>query len=103
MSIAFYSINDPETHAFALKRRFDFPDVLRGYFRIQRYGRKQAIAINDFSQQCYFLWYYTKRTARDELKQTLSFLLFNKKGDVLYASKSNVNADSIRLALAPYH
>jgi thiol-disulfide isomerase/thioredoxin len=101
-SLTFISINDPESRSFLPKYLIN-PDIIKGYFRIQRYGRNQWFSINDKTQFRYFNWYYTRDTTTLETRMNQFFLIFNKSGKLLYHNIGDFTVDSLRAVLAPYN
>lgn len=104
-SVTFISVNDPNSAPFLSKKLIFHPEVLKGYFRIKRYGPRPMISINDRSQFRYFNWYFTRRTGKDEVEQIRRFLLFDHSGKLLYASKTDYLdklVDSVSAVLQQY-
>jgi hypothetical protein len=104
-SIAFISINDPDSGPFLSRKLIEHPDVVKGAYRIQRYGRERMFSINDNMQYRYFNWYYTKKTDMHEIEQIRRFLLFDRSGKLLYASPTDYLddiEDSVKAALVDF-
>ncbi len=101
-SITLISINDPESRPFLPKSLIDQPDVIKGYYRIQRYGREKMIAINDMTQFKYFYWYFTKEISKAKPQPNEYFLLFDRTGKLLYRATNYFNADTLAKGLAQY-
>lgn len=102
-NISFISINDPDSRSFLPKNLIDHPDVIKGYYRIQHQGPKEFITINDRSQFRYFYWHFTKRQIGTRPEPNQYFMLFDRKGRLLYHREEYVSADSLKGDLAKYN
>jgi hypothetical protein len=100
-SITLISVNDPNSKTF-LPQWLLNRQIVKGCYRIQRYGKQKLIAINDVTQFRYFHAYFTRGACKYETRQNQYFFLFDRKGKLLYHNKSDFNVDSLRIALAEY-